>query len=139
MPKTAGSVLPLRALSKTLRKLYDFIKAAPNFINDFEAITTSDTTNAVDITVYRTSVTTGGVGKGLTVGNGAGAYVGQRKLITVDGFTATHTVVMDHANMLTAAGSAAAGCVLDALNEYVLLEWTGSKWKAIYSAAGVVS
>lgn len=139
MPQTNPKTIPLSNLSKSLKKLYAFLAAAPHFLNDFEVVTVSATASSTDNTVYRTKVNGGGSARVLNVGNGAGAVVGQRKLVTLDTFTSGDTVVMDHANMLTAAGSAAAGCVLDALNEFVLLEWTGAKWKAIYSSAGVVS
>ena len=139
MPITNPKTLPISNLAKSLKKLFAFFNAAPNFVNDFDTATMTAVATALDISVYQTKVTTGGVGRSLTIGNGAGAFVGQRKLVTIVGFTASDTVIMDHANMLTAAGGAAAGCVLDALNEFVLLEWTGLKWKAIYSAAGVVT
>lgn len=139
MPQTNPKTIPLSNLSKSLKKLYTFLAAAANFINDFEVVTVSATASSTDNTVYRTKVIGGGAARVLNVGNGAGAVVGQRKLVTLDTFTAGDTVVLDHANMLNASGTAPAGCVLDALNEFVLLEWTGAKWKAIYSATGVVT
>lgn len=135
MPKQ----IPLGNLSKSLKKLYAFFNAAPNFINDHELVTVSATPSACDMTVYATHVTTGGVGRALNVGNGAGAVVGQRKLIKVVGFTASDTVVLDHANIVLANGNAAASVVLDAANEFILLEWNGAKWQLRYASSGVAA
>lgn len=139
MARTSNTTLPAHNSPQASKKLAAIRRAAPNLLNDFEQITTAEATNAMDISVYRTSVTTGGVGKNLTIGNGTGAIVGQRKLVTVDGFTASHTVILDAANILLIAGSQAANVVLTALGQYLLLEWTGAKWKIIYGTAGTMN
>lgn len=131
--------IPLTAFPRAMRKLYSFLNAAANFINDYEQVTTGATATTADMTVYATRIKTNGAARVLNVGNGAGAVVGQRKLIQIVDFTATHTVVLDHANMVLANGNAAAACVLDAANEFILLEWNGAKWQTRYASTGVIS
>ena len=117
-------------------KFYDELTEAPNLINEYDEVTTGGTATALDLTVYQSKVTTGGTAgnESLTLGNGSGAIVGQKKLITM--VTRTHAsdvIVLDHANILALDGVALQAAALDAEGEFLLVEWTGVKWQAIWA------
>lgn len=136
------SRIPTKGFSKALKEFYAFLKAAPNLINDYEAVTTNASARAANLNIYHTNITSGGTAgnEPYSLGTGTGVKVGQRKSVKL--VTRTHAsdvIVMDHANIVAADGTTAAtGAILNAANEYALFEWTGAKWRALYSAAGVI-
>jgi hypothetical protein len=108
-------------------------------LDSYEEVETSDgAATDVGLTVYGTQVTTGGSEDNelLDIGDGAGAVIGQRKLVTlVDRTHASDVVVMDHGNIVNAAGAALSAVELDAEDEFILLEWNGAKWQVVYADA----
>lgn len=130
--------LPTDHLSRSLATVYDFLDNAPTIINESEAVTTGATSKAADTTVYQTVLTTGATAgaEALTIANGT--IPGQRKLLTLETLGGVgDSVAVAFANVVNAAGTQATGVVLDAAGEYLLLEWTGAKWKVIYGTATV--
>lgn len=119
-----------------MRRFMDTYTAAPNLLAESEAVTAP---GACDISVYRTAVTSSGAGSAaLTIGDGTGAIVGQRKLIELADLVEDGDVVaLDHANWESSAGVALTALELDDAGEFVLGEWTGSKWRVIHSSATV--
>lgn len=134
--------IPRTGFAKALKAFYDFVEkfSFKTILDAYETVTMAASPQDVDLDYYETKVVTAGVGQVLNIGNGTGVKVGHRKLITLQTRTGgSDTVVLDHANMNNAAGSAASSCVLDAANEFILLEWRGSKWQTIVASAGVIS
>jgi hypothetical protein len=108
----------------------------------FEALASNPTTpSAVDLTVYETRVTTTGseAAEEITLGDGTGAVVGQRKLITGTLGHANDAVTLDHANMADVDGGALAAVSIDATGGFVLVEWNGTAWQVIYSGDATVT
>lgn len=138
-----ASRLPVGGFPKALRQLYAFFRSGPNFINDFELLTSGTVAKNVDTTIYETQVVSGGLGAGelLNIGNGATAKVGQRKLITLKTRTGGSDVVtLDKTNMVKSDGSTQpTTAALDAAGEFVLVEWNGTKWQVVYFKAGVIT
>lgn len=133
--------IPIDGLRHALKAFYDFLKAAPSLLNEYETVTTGAVAKSADITVFKTSVVTGATegNETLNIGNGSGAIVGQRKLVTLTTRShASDVVVLDHANMVY-RGVAPSAVQLDAANEYVLLEWNGTKWDIIAQNATVTA
>jgi hypothetical protein len=118
----------------------DFIKAAPNLVNETEERVSGAAAITLDISVYQSVITTGGTAgsEDVNIGDGTGAVVGQRKLVTLGTRTDGSDVVnLDHANIHNASGTQCTNVDLDAANEFVLVEWTGSEWQIIYANATV--
>lgn len=94
----------------------------------------------VDLSVYHTEIITGGTdgAENVTLGDGTGAVVGQRKLVTLKTRTSGSDVVnLDHANIANASGVQATNCDLDAAGEFFLFEWNGSKWQIVYGSGTI--
>lgn len=110
-------------------------------LNSTEDVATSGTPEAVDITVYETLVTSGGTqgAESLTIGDGTGAKIGQRKLIYLETLTdPSDSVALDDTNFSQGADTITA-IAFDAADEYLLAEWQGASWEIIAAASGVVS
>lgn len=106
-----------------------------------EVATNGDTATELSLEVYQSVITTGGSegAEEATLGDGTGAIVGQRKLITLDTLThASDSVTLDHANFAVPDETITA-IELDAAGEFLLAEWNGAKWQVIYASAGVVT
>ena len=124
------------AFPYSLKGFYDALVAYPNLLNESEAVTTGASPTALDITVYQTLITSGATEgtEEATIGNGTGAIIGQRKLVRlVTRSHASDVVALDEGNIINSAGAALDVVAFDAANEYLLVEWTGAKWKEIYS------
>ena len=134
---------PRGGFAKALKALYDWLEALSpaSFLASVETITHAGSgTETINLNKYHTKFVSNGAAKAAAIGDGTGAVVGQRKLITLQTRVGgSDTIVLDHANMLNAAGSAASSCILDAANEFILLEWRGSKWQTMVASAGVIS
>lgn len=117
------------------------LSPAADIAPTFEEVTTleSPAETDCDISVYETRVTSGDSDGAelLNIGDGTGAYVGQRHLITLVSRVGTDDVTLDDAN-ITQAGVTIAAVVLDADDEFILLEWQGASWEVIAAASGVV-
>lgn len=102
-----------------------------------ENITTNDTdTLPVDVEVYETKIQTAGSESAEMISIPDGTVVGQRKLITVTAIGAAGTAVgVAFTNIVNASAVQLTGCSMDADDEFLLLEWNGSKWQVVYSAA----
>lgn len=139
----AGDMLTARrvqiSVPRALRSFASTIGTAPNLLGESEVITAPA---ACDITIYRTGIISSGAGASanVTIGDGAGAVVGQRKLIEfADKVDESDVISLDHANIETSAGVQTTNVDLDDSGEFVLLEWTGAKWRIKYSAATVAT
>lgn len=102
-----------------------------------EELTTGAATTVLNPGIYESYITTGGtVGdEDITIGDGTGIVVGQRKLITLAVLSAVDVLVMDFANIVALDGVALQLVELDAAGEFILLEWNGVKWQAIWADA----
>ena len=92
----------------------------------------------IDVATYHVKITTGGTAgsEDVSIGDGTGARVGERKLITLAVRTDGSDVVnLDHANCVNATGTTLTNLDMDAAGEFVLLEWNGTKWQIIYADA----
>lgn len=109
-------------------------------LSSSEAATTGADPVDCDISVYQTVVTTGGTqgNEELNIGDGTGATVGQRHLVTLGTLTDTDTVVLDDANISQGADSITA-VALDTADQFIMLEWQGATWEVIAASAGVVT
>jgi hypothetical protein len=105
-----------------------------------EAVASGAAPVALDISVYESQITSGNTDttENITIGDGTGAYVGQRKLITLVSRVGTDDVTLDDANFSQAADTITA-IVLDADDEFILAEWQGASWEVIVASSGVVS
>lgn len=128
--------LPMSAFPRALKALYNFFANSPNLIETFED---KSAAGALSLTKYQSRLTVTLAATAFTLGNGAGVTVGTRKLITCAARTAPGTAALDHANIVDPAGTQATAVVLDAANEFILVEWRGAKWHTIAATAGVVS
>lgn len=122
---------------RSLAQFYDDLASAPNLISDDEPLFSGASAVPVDLTVYQTKITTGGTAgsEDVTLGDGTGTVtpiVGQQHLITLETRTnASDVVNLDHANMVDSAGTDLTNMDLDAAGEFVLVRWTGTKWKVL--------
>jgi hypothetical protein len=102
-------------------------------LDEHETILSGAVAKAVDLGVYHTQIVTGATegSEDVTVGDGTGAVVGQRKLVTlVTRSHASDVVNLDHANMVDTDGSTAlTNMDLDAEGEFLLAFWNGAKWQ----------
>ena len=99
-------------------------------------------THAIDTGVYETRFVSGAsAGNELaTIGAGTGIKPGHRKLLTfLTRTNASDRIKLDHANILNASGTQTTSVTLDSAAGYILLEWTGAKWKALYSSGATLS
>lgn len=110
--------------------------------NVFDAATLGTTTAGAapdaTLTVFESKITTAGAGasEDFNVGDGTGVRVGTRKLVTLAVRSdASDVVNLDHANCVNASGTQLTNLDLDAADEFVLLEWNGSKWQIVYANA----
>src|SRR5690606_15845835 len=108
--------------------------AGQDVLSAEDVTTNDDEPTPVSLAVYHTRVTTSGSegAEDLEVGDGTGAIVGQRKLITyvAEGHD-SDVVALDHANIVNAAGNALQAASLDDVDDFVLLEWNGAKWQIV--------
>lgn len=102
-----------------------------------EAVTTSDAApTALSIAVYQSILTTGGSAgaEEAEIGDGTGAVVGQRKLITLESLgDPGDSVALDDANIVADDGSSLSAVTMDAEGAFLLLEWNGTAWQTLYS------
>lgn len=103
-------------------------------LDTYEEVDTGSVAVAANLKVYQTLITTGDTdgNESLTLGNGTGVVIGTRKLIKLQTRTGTDTVVLDHANIVNAAGAALSAATMDAAGETLVVEWNGTKWQAIW-------
>ncbi|MCP3980742.1 MAG: hypothetical protein GY716_15680 [bacterium] len=131
------SRFPSTGLRRSLDALYDFLAGAPSLLNEDEARTSGASEITLDITQYQSTITTGATegSEDVSVGDGTGAIVGQRKLITLGTRShASDVVNLDHANMVDTDGSTAlTNMDLDAADEFWLGQWNGTAWVTIYT------
>lgn len=129
------------AFPYALANFFSTLIGAPNLLNESEAVTSGASPVALDITVYQSLITTGDTDgtEAVTIGDGTGAVIGQRKLVYLVTRTGTDTVSLDHANIVNASGTQTTNCDLDAADEYVLLEWNGAKWQIVYTNGTVAT
>lgn len=130
------------ASATTLVQSATAIDDATLVLDTAETVTTGASPVALDLVSYKATVTTGGTagGEDLTIGDGTGAVIGQRKLVTLGTRTdASDVVSLDHANIVNASGTQTTNCDLDAAGEYVLLEWNGAKWQIVYTNGTVAT
>lgn len=131
-----GRRVDAKHLPHSLEEFYEDLQGAPNMVNEAEAVASGAVALTLDPSVYGAEITTGGTAgsEDVNLGDGTGAVVGQRKLITLSVRTnASDVVNLDHANMVNAAGTTATNVDLDAAGEFVLLEWNGAKWQVVYT------
>lgn len=99
-------------------------------------ITVNNVTQVISITAFHTSFTTTHASSVASLADGS--YPGQRKLITCEALgTGGDTLALAHANIINASGTQATGVVFDAATEFLLVEWTGAKWKAVHTTATI--
>lgn len=135
MPNTA----PRTNMPRALKALLDWLDNAPWHINNsVETINGTVAVQAASLTRYKTIVNLAHVGDNVTIGNGSGVVEGFRKLIKAGTRAGSSTCILDHAN-IKSGGSPATAAVLDAANEFVLLEWRGDAWHVIAASSGVVT
>lgn len=127
-------------LHRPIVPLITALEEDPNFLNDSAAVTSGSSASTLDRTVYRHNITTGGTAgsEDANLGDGTGATIGERHLIYLETRTnASDVVNLDHANFVNEFGVVLTNLDLDAADEYVLAEWTGSAWKVISHNATV--
>ena len=135
------SRFPVGRSERTLDDLRVALEAA-RVPGSSELLTSGASPVAVSLTRYLTTITTGGTAgtEAVTVGDGTGEVIGTRKLIVLGTRTDGSDVVsLDHANIVNASGTQTTNVDLDAADEFVLLEWNGSKWQIVYSDATVAT
>jgi hypothetical protein len=119
-----------------------FLRPDVNGINSEETVTTNgDASSEVGLDRYHSKIVSGGSAgtEDLNIGDGTGAIVGQRKLITfLTRTNASDSIVLDHANFSQASATITA-IALDAAGEFILAEWQGAKWEIIKASSGVVT
>lgn len=97
----------------------------------------------VTLANYRTGVWTGGTQAAESIVLPSGAWVGQRKVITLDVLTdPSDTAVINGSNVQTLLiQGETPGVVntvtLDVVDEYALFEWTGAAWNLLYTSGTV--
>ena len=103
-----------------------------------DTISVSDTTQVIPAFPYHTQAETTHADSVASLADGE--YVGQRKLITLitlgevgDDLTLSPT------NIHNASGTQATSVVFDAADEFLLVEWTGVEWQAIYTTATIAT
>lgn len=141
MPSVRNSFLRTH-LTKTLKLFYDFLDAAPTFLNGRVAVTTvhaSSTTLPVNF--QRVDLTTSNAGADAVAlpnpaTTGEPGWRVCLKLVAKPG--AGDSVTVGFANISTGSLTISA-VVLDAVGEYLLLEHRGAKWEVISASAGVVT
>lgn len=105
-----------------------------------DSLSTGEAPVNATLTSYRTNIVTGGTAGTEVLGVPDGAYPGQRKLFWLQTRTdgadvVSFTMTNIEENLIVGGGAAGAATalVLDAANEYALLEWTGAKWNIVYT------
>ena len=117
---------------RALKQFYAYLDAVPNTLQGYENVTTAAGASALDPSVYNSKIVTGGTEGNEPVTLADGTYVGQRKLITeVTRTHASDVVVLPFAKILNASDVQATSATMTNAG-FVLLEWTGAKWKALY-------
>jgi hypothetical protein len=139
---------PEGAFKRSLGALYDYFAQRGGYAGAgldiapvADALTTGASPIAATLAAYETVLTTGGTQAAETVSVPAGEFVGQRKLFTLG--TRTHAsdkarfavTNIDRALHAGETPSALTVVELDAVGEYLLLEWTGAKWNIVYAVA----
>ena len=107
-----------------------------------EELTTGAAATIMNPNIYESLITTGGTAgsEDLNIGDGTDITVGQRKLVTLAVRTnASDVLNLDHANIHDAAGVAMTNCDLDAVDEFILMEWNGVEWQELYSDATITT
>ncbi len=135
------SKLPRESFVKSLKRLYDFLVAAPNLLNDYESITTGSVSVEVDKTIYQTLITSGGTAgnEAITIGAATNYVPGTRKFIKLATRThASDAITLDYANVSTGALTIS-DITLNVAGEFILLEAQGAKWEVIKASSTVVT
>lgn len=96
-----------------------------------EEITVSDTTQAIDVSIYHTKATTAAAASVATLPNGL--FPGQMKVITLAALgTGGDELAVTPGAGVTAKQSdgstALASLTFDAADEYALIKWDGAQW-----------
>jgi hypothetical protein len=107
----------------------------PESLRSTETLVTAAAARAVSLDSYETVLKTGGTAGAelVTIGDGTGAIIGQRKLIRVGTRTNGSDVpTLDYANIVNASGVQTTVVSLAAVGTFILLAWNGAKWQVIY-------
>lgn len=103
-----------------------------------ETINVSATTQEVSTSPFHTQMVTTAAASVASLADGT--YAGQRKLITLKTLgTGGDEVALDETNIHNASGVQATGVTFDAADEFLLVEWTGVEWQAVYSTATIAT
>ena len=106
----------------------------------FDAVTTSAVTQVISTDAYETRLTTSGTEDAELISIANGTIIGERKLLILKTLgESADSVTLAHANVVNASGTAATGVTFDAANEFLLIEWNGTKWQAIYTTATITT
>lgn len=106
-----------------------------NIETEEELTLVEDETAILSLTVYHSILTSSGeIDDEAALNDGTGVTIGTRKLVTLNDRATTGVVALDHLNIVNSAGAALDAVVLDADDEFLLVEWNGVKWKELYSS-----
>jgi hypothetical protein len=112
-------------------------------IGSFEAILVNgDTPTPASLVVYTTYVfTSGSAGEeALTLGDGTGVVVGQRKLVKLNvQANESDIVVLDHDNMADTDGAPLAAATVDVEGGFILVEWSGVAWQVVFASDATIT
>ncbi len=122
----------------------------PDVLSELTPVVETLATKAAGLTATLTAYSSECVTEGTGAANGvtlpAGEYVGQRKYFKLKTRThASDTVSFVMTNVMTGGiygqtpDTGATALVLDAANEDVLFEWTGSKWNVVFCTGTVTT
>lgn len=109
-----------------------------SYVGTGETIDVSATTQVIATSPFHTQMVTTAAASVVSLANGT--YAGQRKLITLKTLgTGGDEVALAPANIHNAAGTQATGVTFDAATEFLLVEWTGVEWQAVYTTATIAT
>lgn len=98
-----------------------------------------DSTKEISLDAYHTEFVTAHASSVCSLADGN--IVGQRKLLTLktQGNSGSDSVALDSTNIHNAAGTQATGVTFDAVDEFLLVEWTGAEWQEVYGTATIAT
>lgn len=133
-----GQEHSLGAPFQTVKTEVESLQAQSPVAISVESITVDDTTQEISLDVYHTQCVTDNASSLASLADGT--IAGQRKLITLlTQGTGGDEIALDETNIHNASGVQATGVTFDAEDEFLLVEWTGSEWHAVYATATIAT
>ena len=129
-----ASNVPREHMGKSLAKLFDWLDGTVGVQTSHTVSTTAGFKH------YETAFTTDGTGtQAVAMPASPGVQVGKRKLFTLASKGANGDTVVFAAGSFSKAALAVSAVVLSAVNDFLLVEYRGSKWEVIAASNGVVT